>query len=472
MTLGLSTPTLVTALAAVVFLHPLESIAQPDAASREVVGIADGKSAPSIHALLPIDATNMLFLNKRGQIGLAKFSPGLSLIDWDYYSEVKLDALPALAPGPGNSIVFASPTEVTQAFDTDGDSELDFFQAIVRDWPGKDDGVIVTAGPATDPHGRLLFALSPHAPAEPTDAENASSEEGNESEEVEGEQTAPPAAEPVAPRARIVAWTPDTTELVTVTESTLPIADFAVSRTGLLAARLSMPDYPGGTYISLTDLPAPTEAEGLANVPFCLPSLLIPSDLTKGAQPTRLSFFREDGSDKLLVACPAARQILEIVPERVESTWQGSLVLRALTETSIEAMAETKAGALVAGGDEGFASLRAGEEEPFRVTSVSVGELGLSLSFPLPVDRATASQPQSYSVRAIPLGPGNEKAITVQPVVVSDGRTVILRTSAIPANSFLRIQCQNVTSESGASLLSSAAFYTVQKMPTAQSTTP
>src|SRR5690606_1485947 len=134
------------------------------------------------------------FLNKRGQIGVAKFSPGLSLIGWEYYSEVYLDALPGIATGPDFSALFASPTELTQAFDTDRDVELDFFQALVREWPGREEEVAITAGPVADSYGRVLFALSPF-----------------------------PLEEGAPAHARIVAWHPGAESLVTLTESILPV---------------------------------------------------------------------------------------------------------------------------------------------------------------------------------------------------------------------------------------------------------
>src|SRR5690606_24065255 len=115
--------------------------------------ISPNDQVPTVRAIAPIDGSNVFFLNHRGQIGVAKFSPGLSQIGWELYSEVKLNALPSLAVGPRYSVLTASPLELTQAFDTDQDAELDFFQAIVRDWTDRDQGVAITAGPVADPHG-------------------------------------------------------------------------------------------------------------------------------------------------------------------------------------------------------------------------------------------------------------------------------------------------------------------------------
>src|SRR5690606_11173521 len=67
---------------------------------RDFIQIEPQDDKPTVRAISPIDDSHVVFLNKRGQIGVAKFSPGLSLIGWEYYSEVYLDALPGIATGP------------------------------------------------------------------------------------------------------------------------------------------------------------------------------------------------------------------------------------------------------------------------------------------------------------------------------------------------------------------------------------
>ena len=62
--------------------------------------IAEQVVKPTVKAIAPIDDTNVFFLNKRGQAGVAKFSPGLSLIGWELYSKVKLNSLNSLGVGP------------------------------------------------------------------------------------------------------------------------------------------------------------------------------------------------------------------------------------------------------------------------------------------------------------------------------------------------------------------------------------
>jgi hypothetical protein len=408
---------------------------------RNFIQIKAQDETPSVRAIAPIDDTNAFFLNKRGQIGVAKFSPGLSLIAWEYYSEVKLSALPALAIGPDYSVLTASPDEVTQSFDTDQDVELDFFQALVRDWPGRSEGVTITAGPVADPYGRLLFALSPHQ------------------EKAEGEE-APP-----APRARIVAWHPDSETLVSVTESQLQINDFAIGRGGLLAARLSMPDYEDGYYVSLTQLPPfdPATPSAIPDPqPFALPSLLIPAELTRKDPPTKLCFYRSGSREKLLALCVNAKQLIEIVPENVNGTWQGAILVNRVLKEPIETIVEMSPGSLLAGNDEGFLPLDESVDD-FRITSVDIAADGILLDFTEPVDRAAASKPDSYAVRAVSLNGGGESPVTVQPVIESDGRSLILKTSRIEAGTVLQVICRNVPSETGEKLLSSAVYYTIHQ---------
>lgn len=415
---------------------------EEDSGARKVIQIKNTEEKPSVRGITPIDETNAFFLNKRGQVGVAKFSPGLSLIAWEYYSEVKLNLLPSLALGPDFSVLTASPGEVTQCFDTDGDVELDFFQALIRDWPGRSGGVTITAGPVADPHGRLLFALSPYS--------------------------APPESEeedPSPPRAQIVAWHPEVEGLIPVTESQLQINDFAIGREGLLAARLLMPGYEDGFYVSLTRLPPfDPENPGAAPspLPFTLPSLLIPAELTRKDPPTRLCFYVEEGREKLLAVCTQSRQLIEIVPEEVDGTWQGAILLNRVSPRPIHTVVEMVPGKLLAGGDDGFLPLDA-SPGVYRIKRVALADRAILLDFTEAVDRAAASRPDSFSVRAVSLTGGGEKAVTVEPVVESDGRSLVLRTPGIEAGTVLRVVCGNVPSESGAKLLSSAVFYTIHR---------
>lgn len=408
-------------------------LAAQESSTRPVMEISEQAPPPKVRAMSPIDDANLLFLDQSGRVGVAKFSPGLSLIGWEFYSDVKWNALPDLAMGPNYSVLLTSPDEVTQAFDTDDAPGLDFFQSVVADWPGRDEGVVITAGPVPDHHGRLLFALSPLA---------AESEE---------------------PLARILAWTPGREDLSTVTLSQLPIADFAIGSPGLLAARLRMPEYKDGYYISLTRLPSPEELEAAPDsIPGTRPSLFIPAEFTKQASPTQLTFFHENGDEKLLVVCPESRQLVEISPVRSGPVWQGSILLRQVVDTPIRCIAEMAPGSLLAGGDEGFLPL---DEDPgvFRIDSVELADDGFRIGFTQPLDRDAGSAPESYSVEAIRLEDGAGKKLTVRPVIESDGLAVILRVPPIEDRTVVRILCRDVVSEGGSSLLSPSIFYTVHQ---------
>lgn len=416
---------------------------EADQETRPVIEITPQAAKPSVLAIVPIDEANVFFLNKRGQIGVAKFSPGLSLIGWEFYSELKWNAYPSLAVGPNYSVIMSSPHEVTQAFDTDEDVELDFFQALIEDWPGRDRGSVITAGPVADSHGRLLFAISAPTPLEVPEGE-----------------------EMVVEKSKIVAWHPEADGLVTVTESQLPIGAFAVDRSDVLAARLVMPEYKGGFFISLTELP-PFNSESPSaapeSLPFTLPSLVIPAELTRNQQPTELAFFRENNHEKLALICPGSRQLIEVVHSKVSDVWQGSILLRQIIDESIEAVVEMGPGLLLGGGEGGFIPLN-GEQSNFRITSLELADDGIVLNFSDEVDRYEASKADNYLVRSVSLQ-GGETELAIEPTIESDGRTIVLRTSPLSEGTVIRIQCQRLPSESGESLLSNAAFYTIHRKP-------
>lgn len=402
---------------------------------RPFVEIVEQDIKPSVQAIAAIDNMNVFFLNKRGQAGFAKFSPGLSLIGWELYSKVKLNAIDNLGLGPDYSLVTASPFEVTQAFDTLGDGKLDFFEGIIRTWPGRKQGVTITAGPVPDAAGRLLFALSPHA-----------AEDGE------------------APLARLVAWDPDQDELRTVTESELVISSFAIGPNGLLAARLSMPNYTEGFYISLTELKSSSSKiteQTEAGPPQTLPSLLIPAELTAREEPTQICFFTEDETTKLILTCPATRKLIEVVPEKEGKLWQGAILLRSLAPSSIESIVEMNTGSLLGGGPDGFFPLEIPDNE-FRIERVEVAEDGVVLRFSKELNRKQGVKNSSYTLESISFR-GHNKILKVTPVIESDGKTVILKTNEIGKGVVLKVSCENLHSGSGDRLFSETVFYTIHE---------
>lgn len=417
-------------------VDPAGDFVPPETDDDPALKITPREGAPTVRAIAPVEKAKAFFLTRRGRVGVAEFSPDFGLKGWEYYSRVRMNPLPSLAVGPGHSVLTANESELTQAFDTDRDVQLDFFQALLRDWPGRDAGVTITAGPVADSHGRVLLALSPHPP-----------EEG------------------ATPRARIVAWHPLSESPVTVVESRLRIGAVALAHDDLLAVRLELPEYRDGYYVSLNELPPfdPDHPDRAPDpLPRTQPSFVIPAELTRSESPTQLCFLREPDSRKLIVTCPSARQLIEIAPQRVNEAWQGPVLLRSVTEHAVEALAEPEPGRLLGGGDHGFEVLKP-DPDAFRIRRVELAEDGVVLDFTAPVDRSEAAKPESYSVRAVSLKKGDSSTLVVQPVIESDADTVILKTDRIEPGTVLRIVCRNVPAEDGRKLLSSAVFYTVHE---------
>ncbi len=414
-----------------------EEQAAAPVSSRDVIDIRPNNAKPSIVAMAPVNESNVIFLNPEGQVGVAKFSPGLSLIGWDYYSKIRSDAHPSLVVGKNYSVYTCSASEITQAFSTSG-GKLDFFQALIQDWPGKKEGVIVTAGPVADGNGRLLFALSPMKESEDSPA-----------------------------KASVVAWHPSGGKLQTVATSILPVRALAISNDGVLASRLYKPDYQHGYYISLNQLPAfdPTsEGETSGAIPATLPSILIPAELTNGGEPEQLCFFKEEGINKLLVTCPKSNRLIEITPQREGSLWQGAVLVRQKFESPVSAVIDLGKGRLLGGGRDGFRPIEK-SGEIFRINSVSLANDGIEVEFTQPIERFSAIRPDVYAVKTIRLQDGTEQPITIpEPLVESNGKAVILRTGKIQPGSILRLKCVGITAEdSGASLQNPTAFFTVHQ---------
>jgi len=416
----------------------------PTVAARNVVDIRPNKRGlPTVRAIAPLNEANVIFLNREGQVGIAKFTPGLGLIAWDLYSTIKQDALAGIVPGNNLSVLSATPADLTQAFDTDDDLKLDFFQAVVSEWPGKKDGVVITAGPVSAGDGRVLLALSPHRL----------------------EKTGPA-------KASVVAWHPQWKGIRTVATSVLPIRAMAVSPKGILATRLYMPKYKGGFYVSLNELapfdPAKKETSKeetpSSQVPGTQPSLLIPAELTGKQSPEQICFVREDRVEKLLITSPDSNQLLEISPEKAGNSWQGSILVRQKTPLPLETVCYLGADKILGGGPKGFLPIDR-NDHVFRIRSVQLKDDGLEVNFTKPLNRFTGVRPDSFSVRAFPLQSGKgEKGITIpEPVIESDGLTVVLRSAAIPGDSVIRIKCMNLTSETGEKLTNPLVFYTVHQ---------
>jgi len=249
-----------------------------------------------------------------------------------------------------------------------------------------------------------------------------------------------------------------------VTESQLRISSFSVGPDGILAARLSMPAYTEGYYISLTGLP-PFLADNPDVVPDplpeTLPSLLIPAELTGGKEPTQMCFFVENNQTKLILTCPGSKQLIEIVPEKSGSQWQGAILLRSRTPSSIESVVEMNSGLLLGGGPDGFFPLEI-PDEAFRIESVNVAKDGIILNFSEEVSRVHGVKLTSYTVESVSLR-GKNRTLKVTPVIESDGKTIILKTDEIGKGVVLRVVCQNLQSAVGDPLFSKTVFYTIHE---------
>ncbi len=484
-------------LGLLLFLSSISSrLPAQDESRREVVGIPQQEAPPAVKAIASIDKTNFAFLNERGQVGFAKFSPGLSLIGWELYSNVQQQINPALTIGKNLSIITAGYNELTQAFDTDEDARLDFYQALAREWPGSNAGVTITAGPISDGSGLIYFALSsfplkPDSPAE----------------------------------AMVMAWNPATKEIQPVTRSQLPVTAMSISQDGILAALLELPSFKDGYYVSLTELPRPLEVpeekpevktpvpapapaspesvkeEGDApkegakteegdssegsekadapkesteetppvpvpvpvpvELPMTLPSLFIPSELAGEVPPSDLCFVEDSDTTRLIVTCPSTQRLIEATPEKRGLMWQGSIVLRETTEAVIETVCAAGDGRILGGGPTGFYPI-AESNDSFRIKAMRLRKDAIELDFTHPVDRFSGIKPETFLVSLVSLQGGVETKLQIpQPVVESDGFTVILPTRELATNSILRVKCPDLQSETGDSLLLPNVYYNI-----------
>ena len=137
------------------------SLPQPPVEKPAEAVIAKKLVIPQVTEMVRINETNVFFLNTQGQIGIAKFTPDLAIEKWDFYSGLEWREARHLAVGRNLSVVSGSPNELTQAFDTDGDYRLDFFQDMISEWPGKSEGATISCGPIADQHGGCFSPWPP-----------------------------------------------------------------------------------------------------------------------------------------------------------------------------------------------------------------------------------------------------------------------------------------------------------------------
>jgi len=457
-------------------------------ASSAQTGSPGQEAFPSLVDAAPLPNGLVRILTTDGRTGLVRLDESRQPVEWGVESQVRQEVLPGLVTAPGNGVIFASNTELSQAFDTDGNGSHDFFQALVRSWPGVESGVFITAPPIADRHGRVLIALSPHA-------------------QTPGQ----------APLASIVAWTPGQDQVVPVMVSELPVISMSADKE-LFVALLDMPSYRAGYYVSLTGLPAPpdsassspgdspnpeappapvgapsstriddtssTEAEAAPApdpgeeseveaeetpapppLPQTLPSLIIPAEMTGNHPPSSIRIVRENGRRKIIACSPHTSRLIEILPERNEEVWQGVIFLRSETAEPVVSVLQLADGSILGAGPAGLIPT-ANVKPVFRLEEARLVDDGIELRFNHPVDRSAGILPETYSVESVPLRGGGGTAITIpEPLVEPDGFGVILRTTQLEPATVVRLKFPGLVSERGDALLNATVYYAVNRLP-------
>ncbi|MDF1816604.1 MAG: hypothetical protein P1V20_30660 [Verrucomicrobiales bacterium] len=393
--------------------------------------------SPPVSEIVRIDPANAFFLDTMGQLGVARFTPELDLIGWEYYSLFQWQEARHIVVGRNLSIVSGSPNELTQAFDTDKDGRLDFFQDMISEWPGKAEGATISCGPVADQYGRLLFAVAPREGA----GEGASV-------------------------STLFAWNPGGQTLTSLATSSLPIAEMAVSKDGLLAAWIQLPSYTEGYYISFADLPAFNRKkpdEQPANPPALLPNMIIPASMTDFKPIGQLCFAREGGKEKLFITSPEANRLIEMVPEKVGKDWGGAVSVRASFDEPIYAVELMDEGKILLGGKAGFQPL---EEnlEAFRFRELRFAPDALEIDFTRPVDRIRATAEEAgVQLAIIPLEGELAPFEAPRPLVESDGKTVVLKLPELPGKAIIKIDAPDLVSEDGDPIVFPSLFYTLNR---------
>lgn len=399
---------------------------------------ANAPVAPGISEIVRIDPSNVFFLDSVGRIGVARFAEDLTLKAWDYYSEFQWSEARHLAVGRNLSVVSGSQNELTQAFDTDKDGKLDFFQDTIKQWPGKTEGATISCGPITDLHGRLLFAVAPK-PRDPDDEK----------------------PEKIAP-STLFAWNPGGEELTTLATSSLPISEMAVSQEGRLVAWIQLPSYTEGYYLAVAELPPfdPRNPDKQPESPVSLmPNLIIPAELTDFKPIGQFCITRENDVEKIFVACPMSKRLVELIPELHPGGWGGLISVREQFEKPIYAVEPMAEGRVLLGGEAGFHALDP-DRDSFHYRSVRMASDAFEIDFSRPVDRSKAvSQEEGIQLAVIPLEGKLDPFDPPQSLVESDGLTVVVPLPDLPPKAIIKIDAPSLTCENGESLLFPSIYY-------------
>jgi hypothetical protein len=414
---------------AVVGATPPDPSTKPD----EKAVVAKKLVIPQVIEMVRINETNVFFLNNQGQIGIAKLSPDLVLEKWDFYSGFEWKEARHLAVGRNLSVVSGSPNELTQAFDTDGDYRLDFFQDMISEWPGKLEGATISCGPIADQHGRLLFAVAPK-----------------------------PGAEKAVSPSTIFAWNPGGQSLTALATSSLPIAEMAVSKTGMLVAWIQLDSYTEGFYVAIAQLPVfnPKKPdEQPIDPPVLLPNLIIPAAMTDFKPIGQFCFTNENGTSQILITCPEAKKLIEMIPEKFEGGWGGAVLVRETFDHLVYAIEPIDHGKILLGGSNGFQRLGQ-DPKIFRFKGLRITNDVLEITFTQPVDRARATAENGVQLAIIPLEGQLEPFTAAPPVVESDGRTIIMPLPKMPGKAIIKIDTPDLISEEGEPIVFPSLYYT------------
>lgn len=397
-------------------------------------GYSQGK-VPPVTEIVRINPTSAFFLTDKGRIGVARFENNLKLNAWDYYSDFQWLEARHLAVGLNLSIVSGTSTELTQAFNTNDDGVLDFYQDTLTDWPGRGIGAKISCGPIADSNGRLLFAVTPP----PT-----------------------PNAKEALPSI-VYSLNPNGKKLTRLVSSDLPIGEMAISEGGILAAWIKHPGYKEGYYLGITQLPAfditKPDVE-LEELPTLSPNVIIPTELTNSQPIRQLCFFEEDGLSKILVTIPEAKRLIEVVPELHNAGWGGLVTVRRQFDVPVYSAETMDHGKVIVGAEDGFHNLNS--DRSFHYTGINIAKDAIEVKFSHPINRAQiVSNRNSIRLSMVSLGEEIEPFEAPEPIVESDGMTVVLPTTLkLPKKVIIKVETPLLTSEEGVPIASSMMFYT------------
>jgi azurin len=189
---------------------------------------------------------------------------------------------------------------------------------------------------------------------------------------------------------------------------------------------------------------------------------------------------------QLFCADQGQSKIMRVSLEKVKGVWQGAAyAFRSGFDCGIIRIAQGEDGAFFAGETErgwgslgpkkqGIERLEWTGETPFEIKEIHAQPDGFVLTFTQPVDRATASKPESYSVAGFNYlwhkeygsAPSNRAGCPVRKVVVApDGLSVRIATICMREGYIHEIKAAGLHATNGDTLLHPIAYYTLNRFP-------